>query len=175
MALTSAAGPLMWVGSGSLVQIGYTFHVMNDWLVLAVYLPAEAAKGGEEKQARALPNKVLLVTSDDRLASDVSAMLQQLGCRVTVISEPTTAPSQQVPQQADVVLYSGHGDDLPARLLASRIVADREQVIEILSLSQREDAEKSQSLLTHPFGLEELRRCLLAARRAAVSGVDTAA
>ena len=43
LVLTSGASPIMWIGSSRLVQAGYTFHVMNDCLVLAVYLPAVAA------------------------------------------------------------------------------------------------------------------------------------
>jgi len=43
LVLTSAAGPLLWVGSERIVRAGYTLHFINDWLVLAVYLPAVAS------------------------------------------------------------------------------------------------------------------------------------
>jgi hypothetical protein len=42
LVLTSSAGPLLWVGSEPIVRAGYTLHSVNDWLVLAVYLPAVA-------------------------------------------------------------------------------------------------------------------------------------
>jgi hypothetical protein len=42
LVLTSSAGPLLWVGSEPIVRAGYTLHFVNDWLVLAVYLPAVA-------------------------------------------------------------------------------------------------------------------------------------
>ena len=43
LALTSSAGPVIWVGAEWLARAGYALHFMNDWLVLAVYLPAVAA------------------------------------------------------------------------------------------------------------------------------------
>lgn len=43
IALTSSAGPLIWVGSERIARAGYVLHFVNDWLVLAVYLPAVAA------------------------------------------------------------------------------------------------------------------------------------
>lgn len=43
LALTSSAGPVIWAGSESIARAGYTLHFVNDWLVLAVYLPAVAA------------------------------------------------------------------------------------------------------------------------------------
>jgi hypothetical protein len=43
LVLTSSAGPVLWVGSEPLARAGYTLHFVNDWLVLAVYLPAVAA------------------------------------------------------------------------------------------------------------------------------------
>lgn len=38
-----SAGPVLWAGSEPLARAGYTLHFVNDWLVLAVYLPAVAA------------------------------------------------------------------------------------------------------------------------------------
>ena len=43
LALTSSAGPVIWAGSERIARGGYLLHFMNDWLVLAVYLPAVAA------------------------------------------------------------------------------------------------------------------------------------
>lgn len=43
LALTSSAGPLIWVGSERIARAGYLLHFLNDWLVLAVYIPAVAA------------------------------------------------------------------------------------------------------------------------------------
>lgn len=43
LVLTSSAGPVLWVGSERLARAGYAIHFVNDWLVLAVYLPAVAA------------------------------------------------------------------------------------------------------------------------------------
>jgi hypothetical protein len=43
LALTSSAGPVIWMGSESIARAGYTLHFVNDWLVLAVYVPAVAA------------------------------------------------------------------------------------------------------------------------------------
>lgn len=43
LALTSSAGPVIWVGSERIIRAGYLVHLANDWLVLAVYLPAVAA------------------------------------------------------------------------------------------------------------------------------------
>ena len=43
LAITSSAGPVIWMGSEHLVRVGYLLHFANDWLVLAVYLPAVAA------------------------------------------------------------------------------------------------------------------------------------
>lgn len=43
LVLTSSAGPVIWAGSERIARGGYLLHFMNDWLVLAVYLPAVAA------------------------------------------------------------------------------------------------------------------------------------
>lgn len=43
LALTSSAGPVVWVGSERMARAGYMLHFVNDWLVLALYLPAVAA------------------------------------------------------------------------------------------------------------------------------------
>lgn len=43
LTLTSSAGPIIWVGSEQFARAGYLVHFANDWLVLAVYLPAVAA------------------------------------------------------------------------------------------------------------------------------------
>ena len=42
LALTSSAGPVLWAGSEDIARAGYLLHFANDWLVLAVYLPAVA-------------------------------------------------------------------------------------------------------------------------------------
>jgi hypothetical protein len=43
LVLTSSAGPLLWVGSERIARAGYALHFVNDWLVLALYLPAVAS------------------------------------------------------------------------------------------------------------------------------------
>ncbi len=133
---------------------------------IAVYLPAEVAEGGEEQLVHALPEKVLLVTSDDRLVTSVSTMLEQLGCRVAVLPDAAAALNHQAPLEADMVLVSGQGSELSVELSARGAIAGREQVIEIRSISQREGDEMGHQSLTQPFGLEELRRVLLATPRA---------
>ncbi len=42
LVLTSSAGPLLWIGSERIVRAGYLLHMVNDWLVVALYLPAVA-------------------------------------------------------------------------------------------------------------------------------------
>jgi len=142
---------------------------------IAVYLPAEKAQVAEAQQDQALPDKVLLVSSDDRLAAGVSAVMQELGCRVMVMPNTAAVLDQRVPQQADVVFFIGQDEALVAGLLDKGVVATREQVIEIRPLSRRGHDEASHRVLTHPFGLEELRRLLLATPRSASAGVHSAA
>ena len=43
LALTSSAGPVVWAGSERIAYAGYALHLVNDWLVFAVYLPAVAS------------------------------------------------------------------------------------------------------------------------------------
>lgn len=42
MVLTSAAGPLLWVGSEQIYRMVLGVHFANDWLLIAAYLPALA-------------------------------------------------------------------------------------------------------------------------------------